>query len=129
MQWLADRKFLSGHGSRCGNDRIYAPRDLWQRHGVDEAMVLRAEVTPELQSMLRDWVQTAGELFQQGMPLVNAAPSWLAVDVDLFVRGGREILKQIERAGFDVWSARPVVSKLAKLKLLARALTSRFGRI
>lgn len=110
-------------------DRIYAPRDLWHRHGVDEAMILRATRTDELQSMLREWVQTAETLFRQGMPLVKSVPSWLAVDVDLFVRGGLEILKQIERAKFDVWTSRPTVSKLSKLKLLARALTSRFGRI
>ena len=41
------------------------------------------------------------------------------VDVDLFIRGGRAILRAIERAGYDVWTRRPEVSKWEKAKLLA----------
>ena len=53
------------------------------------------------------------------------AGSALAMDVDLFSRGGMAILDRIEARGFDVLSSRPEVGKLAKLGLLARALLAR----
>jgi phytoene/squalene synthetase len=46
----------------------------------------------------------------------------LAVDVDLFSRGGQAILDRIEAQGFDVLSRRPEVGKLAKVGLLLRSL-------
>ena len=45
----------------------------------------------------------------------------LAVDLELFSRGGREILSAIERQGFDVLRSRPVISKPRKLMLVLRA--------
>ena len=67
-------------------------------------------------------VGRARALLLQGWPLVERMPRPLAVDVDLFTRGGLAILDRIERRGFDVLTARPEVSKGAKLGLLARAM-------
>jgi hypothetical protein len=41
----------------------------------------------------------------------------LAVDLDLFSRGGLEILRAIERQSYDVLTARPAISKRTKAKL------------
>ena len=46
----------------------------------------------------------------------------LALDLDLFSRGGLEILHAIERRQYDVLTMRPVISKTRKLGLLVRAL-------
>ena len=43
------------------------------------------------------------------------------MDVDLFLAGGRAILRAVERQGFDVWARRPEVGKAAKLRLLLAA--------
>ena len=107
-------------------DRIYAPRDLWHRHQVDEAMIMAAQCTPQLQSMLEEWVEQARQLFVNGAPLLKSIPSWLAMDVDLFRRGGLAILDEIAARRFDVWTSRPTVSKRVKFKLLCHALKSRF---
>ncbi len=39
----------------------------------------------------------------------------LALDLDLFSRGGLEILRAIEQRDYDVLSARPAISKRTKL--------------
>jgi phytoene/squalene synthetase len=44
----------------------------------------------------------------------------LAIDIELFTRGGQEILNAIERQNFAVLGRRPVISKIRKLALLAR---------
>jgi len=45
----------------------------------------------------------------------------LAVDLELFSRGGQEILNAIERQGYAVLGRRPAISKTRKLALVARA--------
>jgi phytoene/squalene synthetase len=58
----------------------------------------------------------------EGLPLIGRVRRDLAIDLDLFSRGGLEILRAIERRGYDVLSARPAISKRAKLALGLRAL-------
>jgi phytoene/squalene synthetase len=70
---------------------------------------------------MRFEVQRAREWFQRGLPLVNKVDRDLAIDIELFSRGGQEILNAIERQGFDVLRQRPVISRSRKLLLLARA--------
>ncbi len=106
--------------------RIYAPADLCAAHDVTESMVLAARVTPQLTAMLNCWVAETREKFNAGRALVQSVPSWLAMDIDLFISGGMAILDEIERKQFDVWTRRPTVSKFAKLKLLGGAFRRRF---
>jgi hypothetical protein len=49
----------------------------------------------------------------------------LAVDLDLFSRGGLEILNAIEAQQYDVLSARPSISKGTKLALALRAVSGK----
>ena len=46
-------------------------------------------------------------------------------DLDLFSRGGLEILRAIERQDYDVLSARPAISKANKFKLALRAVSGK----
>ena len=43
------------------------------------------------------------------------------MDIELFSRGGQEILNAIERQNFAVLGRRPAISKTRKLVLVARA--------
>lgn len=98
--------------------RIYAPREIWQCHDVDEAMILAACPTPQLQAMVAHFAARAREQLTAGAMLVARVPAWLSLDVDLFRAGGLAILDEIDRAHFDVWTRRPTVSKFRKLRLL-----------
>ena len=66
---------------------------------------------------MRYEVDYARSLFEQGLPLIGKVNRDLALDLDLFSRGGLEILRAIERRDYDVLSARPAISKGAKLAL------------
>ena len=112
----------------AANNRIYAPRDLCVKHGVSETMILEAKCTPPLQALLADWVGSSRQFFMDGRELVDSVPRWLAIDVDLFIRGGLEILRAIESQRYDVWSRRPSLSKFAKFKLLYQSLVFRISR-
>jgi phytoene/squalene synthetase len=75
--------------------------------------------------MMKFEVARARDWFREGLPLVGKVDKHLAIDIELFSRGGLEILNAIERQGYDVLSHRPAISKARKLWLVARALTLR----
>jgi squalene synthase HpnC len=102
--------------------RIYLPQDGMQRFGVTEATIAAGEITPQFRALLRYQVEHARQLFAAGLPLIGLVGRELALDLDLFNRGGLEILRAIERQDFDVLSSRPSLSKAAKVKLMLRAL-------
>jgi squalene synthase HpnC len=106
--------------------RIYFPLEDMQRYKVDETVIAQRKPTPAFRELMRYEVNYARELFAKGMPLIAMVDRELALDLDLFSRGGLEILNAIERRQYDVLSARPAISKSRKLALLARAFSSKF---
>jgi squalene synthase HpnC len=102
--------------------RIYLPAEDRRRFGYADADLRALRFTPGFAALLEFEVDRTRELFHRGWPLVGRLPRGVAVDVDLFTRGGLAILDRIEARGYDVLSARPEVGTLAKLGLLARAL-------
>lgn len=106
----------------AGRGRIYLPQSAWQKYGVDEAMLLRRQVTPELRHALSQWVDSARRSLHQGWPLVRLVPAWLRTDIDLFVRGGLAVLQTIEMQQFDVWTKRPRLTKMTQAKLMVTSL-------
>ncbi len=101
--------------------RIYLPLEDLRRFGVAEATIGRDENTDAFRDMLKFEVQRAREWFAQGIPLIAKVNRELAVDLDLFSRGGQEILNAIERQNYAVLGRRPAISKARKLVLVARA--------
>jgi len=102
--------------------RVYLPQSDMRRFGVSDETIAQGIATPEFRKLLRFEVDYARELFEQGLPLIGKVNRELALDLDLFSRGGLEILRAIERLNYDVLSARPAISKSAKLALALRAL-------
>jgi squalene synthase HpnC len=101
--------------------RIYLPLEDLSRHGVSEEEIAAATNTPAFCEMMRVEVERARDWFQQGLPLVEKVDRELAIDIELFSRGGQEILNANERQGYAVLGRRPAISKTRKLALVARA--------
>jgi squalene synthase HpnC len=106
-------------------DRIYLPVQDMERYGVDEALIAQRNPTQAFRELVRYQVDYARQLFNKGLPLIAKVDRELALDLDLFSRGGLEILDAIERAQYDVLTARPAISKGRKLRLLTRAFSSK----
>jgi squalene synthase HpnC len=106
--------------------RVYLPQQDMKRFGASEAMIASGTSTPEFRELLKYEVEFARGLFEQGLPLVGMVNRELALDLDLFSRGGMEILRAIERQDYDVLASRPAISRRTKLQLAVRALTGKF---
>jgi squalene synthase HpnC len=105
--------------------RIYLPRDAMQRFGVGEDTIAGGVATPQFRALIKHEVDYARGLFEEGLALIGMVNRDLALDLELFSLGGLEILRAIERQGYDVLRARPAVSKGAKLRLALRAVGGR----
>src|ERR1700722_3550699 len=101
--------------------RIYLPLEDLRRYSVTENDLAQSCNTPAFCEMMEFEVKRAREWFHHGLPLIRKVDAQLAVDLELFSRGGQEILNAIERQRFAVLGRRPVISKARKLALVARA--------
>ncbi len=105
--------------------RIYIPLEDLRRFGVSQEEIRSFENTLAFREMMKFEVARAREWFAQGWPLVGKVNRELAIDIELFSRGGMEILNAIERQGYAVLGQRPTISKARKLALVARAAWSK----
>jgi squalene synthase HpnC len=112
--------------------RIYLPLEDLRCFGVTEDEIARKQNTPAFRQMMKFEVERARDWFRQGLPLVGKVDRELAIDLDLFSRGGLEILNAIEQQDFAVLGNRPAISKTRKLTLVAHAAMAKmfgsFGR-
>jgi len=101
--------------------RVYLPLEDLDRYGVSQADIAARRNTAQFRDMMQFEVQRAREWFDRGLPLVKMVGAELSVDIELFSRGGQEILHAIERQNYAVLGSRPAISKSRKLALVARA--------
>jgi squalene synthase HpnC len=106
--------------------RIYLPLEDLRRFGVSEEIIRDGQNIPAFREMMKFEVNRAREWFTQGLPLVAKVNRKLATDIELFSRGGQEILSAIEKQDYAVLGRRPSISKGRKLALVARAALGKF---
>ncbi len=105
--------------------RIYLPLEDLKRFRVSEDDIAGQRNTPAFREMMGFEVERAREWFDRGVPLVGKVSKELAIDIELFRRGGQEILNAIARQSYAVLGRRPAISKTRKLALVARAALSK----
>ena len=113
-------------------DRVYLPTEILDKHGYTLEELFARRFTPAFAAAMREAVDKARELFLAGLPLAGQVDRRLAIDLDLFSRGGLRVLEKIERQGYDVLQKRPAISKMERVGLLlgsiVRAVSGRAGR-
>jgi squalene synthase HpnC len=103
-------------------NRVYLPLDLLARHGyaVDELFALKYD--ERFEALMRDAVSVAEDLFGKGLPLIKMVDRHLALDLELFSRGGMKILQKIRNQRYDVLKRRPQISKAERVGILLQCL-------
>jgi squalene synthase HpnC len=105
--------------------RVYLPQNDMEFFRVSDETLGEGIATPAFRGLMRCEVEFARGLFDEGLPLIGLVSRDLALDLDLFSRGGVEILRAIERCDYDVLSARPAISKGTKAQLALRAVAGK----
>ncbi len=105
--------------------RVYIPQEDLARYGVTEAEIGQARCTERWQALMAFEVGRARALLHSGAPLALALPGRVGWELRLVVQGGLRILERIDTCGYDVFRARPVLTKTEWLKLAWRAARMR----
>ena len=103
-------------------DRVYLPLHLFELHGYSVEELSAHKFTPAFRAVMKDAVDRAQALFNAGLPLVRTLDRRLALDIDLFNRGGMRVLDKIRAQDYNVLARRPAVSKSERVTLLLGSL-------
>ena len=103
-------------------DRVYIPREAMARRGYSVEDLFAGRENDAFRAVMRDCVDVARRLFEQGLPLVGTVDRRLALDLDLFSRGGMRVLDKIRARNYNVLRARPAIGKVERAGLLLASL-------
>ena len=105
--------------------RIYLPLEDLRRFGVSEAQIAEGSFNRQFGELMHFEVERARQWFELGLPLVKMVNRSLALDLELFSRGGLAILEAIKKQGYNVLARRPSLSRIQKAGLALRAVAGR----
>ena len=103
-------------------DRVYLPLALLQKHEYTVEELFARRFDERFESVMREAVDVAQDLFERGLPLIRTVDRRLALDLELFSRGGMRVLRKIREQNYDVLKARPAISKWERAAILLRCL-------
>lgn len=102
--------------------RVYLPREDMARFGYTPEDLGRHAVTPAFRELMAFQCARARGLFERGLALAGMLDRDRGREIRLFAGGGLAILDRLEAVGYDAFTARPTLSKWAKMRLVARSL-------
>jgi phytoene synthase len=99
--------------------RVYLPEDELERFGVSEADIAAGRVGPEWHALMEHQGRRADELMREGLGLLPLLDRRSALCVRAFAGIYRGLLVQMRGRGYDVFSRRPQLSTLGKVRAVA----------
>jgi squalene synthase HpnC len=109
--------------------RIYVPLDLLEAFGTSEGRIARGECDRHWERLMRELLARTRVLFERGMELEPMIRGRMRLAVELFSRGGQEVLRAIEEdCRYDTLNRRPELGRGRKLALIGAALLRACGR-
>jgi squalene synthase HpnC len=106
-------------------DRVYIPLEDLDRFGYTEQALFERRFTPEFAALMKFEVDRTHVMFAEGLKLCEMVDRRVRLDIEMFNRGGLEVLRMIEHRGYDVLTQRPAVSKRKQMAMLfARLLAN-----
>lgn len=107
--------------------RVYLPEDELARFGYDKSALVQGKRDQAFRALMRFQVQRARQYYVAAEPLLAFLPSPGRAVFFLMARTYRDLLEEIERRDYDVFSARIRVSRWRKIWLASRTLPVRLG--
>ncbi len=99
--------------------RVYLPQDELQRFGVSEPDIAAGRVSPAWHGLMEQQAVRAESLMRDGLGLLPLLDRRSALCVRAFAGIYRGLLVQMRGRGYDVFSRRPHLSAVGKLRAVA----------
>ena len=112
-----------------GKGRIYIPMEDMEIYGYSIEDLKERKYNEEFRKLMASEIERTWDFFSKGAELEKLVDRDLALEIELFRRGGEAVLRKIEALKYNVFKKRPVLRKLEKGILFSRALISSRLRI
>jgi phytoene synthase len=99
--------------------RVYLPGDELERFGVAEADIASGRVGPEWRALMEHQARRAEAYMGEGLRLLPLLDRRCALGVRAFAGVYRGLLVQMRERGYDVFSQRPHLSAVGKVRAVA----------
>jgi 15-cis-phytoene synthase len=99
--------------------RVYLPADERERFGVEEAEIAEGTMGPGWQGLMEHQAVRAAALLDQGLDLLPLLDRRSALCVRAFAGIYHGLLLQMRERGYDVFSTRPSLSAVGKVRAVA----------
>jgi len=116
--------FWQDVGRDLDKGRIYIPLESIAAHGLSEEDIVERRFDARYVSLMKDLISRTRLLFEEGLPLAGRVEGKLAIDLEMFSRGGIAVLDAIESRGYDTLHHRPAVGKTKQAAMLGRTLVT-----
>ncbi len=102
--------------------RVYLPQEDMIKFGVSDADIASREFSQAFGDLMKFECDRADKLFGEGMKLCPMVHKSIRLDIEMFSRGGQEIIRRIRSQGYDVLTNRPKIPKSRQVAILAGRL-------
>lgn len=102
--------------------RVYLPSGELERFGVSEEDIAAGRRTPGWAALMAHQASRARALLAEGLALLELLDARSALCVRTLTGVYASLLDEIERSGFDVFTSRPRLSALSKLRVVGGGL-------
>lgn len=104
------------------NGRIYLPEDEMQKFSVTEKLFEQMDNCDNLKLLIKYNTDRIQKLFDEGKKLLPLLRGRLKYEIIWTVKGGEEILEQIRKNDYNVFTFRPELGKIKMAGLLVKSL-------
>lgn len=104
------------------NGRIYLPEDEMKKFGVTEKLFEQMDNCDNLKLLIKYNADRIQKLIDEGKKLLPLLRGRLKYEIIWTVKGGEEILEQIRKNDYNVFTSRPELSKIRMAGLLRKSL-------
>ena len=105
--------------------RVYIPQEDLGRFGVNEEDIAAGGTGERWRALMAFECARARSMLLSGVPLGDALPGRLGIEIRATIHGGASILDRIDAVSGDVFRHRPVLGAFDWMAILAKSVTKR----
>jgi len=102
--------------------RIYIPQEDMDRYSVLEEDIIKHVYSDNFKRLMKFEIDRCRALYKKAWPAIEKLPWRIKFPIRIATRNYEGVLKEIEKADYDIWNTRHGLSKIKKLVVLIRSL-------